>query len=137
MKKRRDPLLAKTLEELEGAVVREPKDSDTHLVQTCLRLMRVPVNRLTTEDLRMLIGQAISLEVLVPLALDTLEQDPLAAGNLYFGDLLHAVVRVPIPFWTMKPELRARLDSIIGDLKDRIRFVEREVLPHYDRIYGG
>ena len=99
--------------------------------------MRIPVNQLTTEDLRMLIGQQIGLKFLVPLALGTLEQDPLAAGDLYKGDLLHAVVRVPPAFWAAELGLRSRLDQIVIDLKDRIRFLEREVFPNYDRIYGA
>jgi hypothetical protein len=99
--------------------------------------MRVPINQLTTEHLRFLIGQQIALRYLVPLSLGTLKQDPLAAGNLYLGDLLHAVVSVPSTFWAAEPELRSRIDRILADLKDRIRFLEREVFPCYDRIYGG
>jgi hypothetical protein len=66
-----------------------------------------------------------------------LEQDPLAAGDLYKGDLLHAVVRVPPAFWVAELGLRSRLDQIVMELKDRIRFLEREVFPNYARIYGA
>ena len=85
----------------------------------------------------MLIGQQIGLIFLIPLALDRLEPDAFAAGDLYEGDLLHAVVRVPPEFWAAEPQLRSRLDHIVMNLKDRIRFLERDVFPNYERIYGA
>jgi hypothetical protein len=123
--------------ELEGLPVREPTETDTPLVQTCLQLMRIPLEQLMTENLRLLIGQQIGLIFLMPLALDKLETDAFAAGDLYVGDLLHAVVRAPPNFWAGQPQLRSRLDHIVMDLKDRILFLERDVFPNYERIYGA
>ena len=36
-----------------------------------------------------------------------------------------------------EPELRTRFDHIVMNLKDRIRFLERDVFPNYERIYGA
>ena len=57
--------------------------------------MTVPVRELTTENLRILIGQQIGLECLVPLALDALEQSPFESGDYYPGDLLTVVREFP------------------------------------------
>jgi len=137
MKQHRNSTSSKSLMELEGSPVREPTETDTPLVQTCLQLMRIPLEQLTTESLRLLIGQQIGLIFLMPLALDRLETDAFAAGDLYVGDLLHAVVRAPPKFWAAQPQLRSRLDHIVMDLKDRILFLERDVFPNYERIYGA
>ncbi len=66
-----------------------PPDSATDLVRRCHRLRRVPVGELTTEGLRVLLGQQIGVPTLLPLAVARLV-DPLAAGD-YPGDLLQAV----------------------------------------------
>ena len=62
----------KTLEELEGNSWGEP-DFASHVVVRCHELRRVPLGDLTPEDLRLLIGQDVGLEYLIPLALDLLE----------------------------------------------------------------
>jgi CDI immunity proteins len=128
--------MSPTLEQLVSRLRSQPAQADSPLAQKCLRLMRVPLNELTTENVRMLILQQIGLEHLVPLAMDTLEVNPFAAGDHYAGDLLHAVVRAPPDFWASEPELRSRLDGIIRSLQDMVKFLERDIIPAYQRIYG-
>jgi hypothetical protein len=77
------------------------------LVKECHRLRHVPLRELTVEHLRMLIGQGISLVYTVPLALEHLSIDPMISGDLYPGDLLKAVQRVPADFWVHHPTLLA------------------------------
>src|SRR3954470_18826419 len=79
---------------------------DARVETECRRLRRVPLASLTVEDLRLLIGLAIGLEYLVPLALERLAEEPFVAGDLYPGDLLHAVLTIPATFWARKPEVR-------------------------------
>lgn len=55
-------------------------------------LRRKPSAAFTPADLRIMIGQQISLPFLAPLALDLLEKNPFVEGNFYPGDLLRAVV---------------------------------------------
>ena len=70
----------RTLEDLEGAWDAPPAEA-THLITTARKLRRRPLSALGDEDLRLLIGQHIGLSHLVPLALDRLRSDPLAAFN--------------------------------------------------------
>lgn len=64
----------------------------------CHRLRHVPLKELSSEDLRLLIGQEIGLPFLVPLALEQFAENPWTEGHMYPGDLLKAVVTVsPIP----------------------------------------
>jgi hypothetical protein len=87
-------------------------------------LRRKPVGALGTEELRTLIGQREGVPVLVPLALETLERDPLAEGDYYPGDLLTAMLRkVPAEHWAANPAQRERLAAVArsvdpADLED-------------------
>ncbi|MDO5287163.1 MAG: contact-dependent growth inhibition system immunity protein [Actinomycetia bacterium] len=89
-----------------------PPDSATDLVRRCHRLRRVPVGELTTEGLRVLLGQQIGVPTLLPLAVARLVEDPLTAGDYYPGDLLRAVLRLPDQAWT-DPDLTARLARVL------------------------
>jgi len=72
---------SKTLQQLDGTDWGEPT-FDSHLVQECHRLHRVPLRDFTVEDLRITIGQDIGLEYLVPLALERLHADPFARARI-------------------------------------------------------
>ena len=70
-----------------------PPTFDSHLVRQCHALRHKKIRDMSIEDLRILIGQEIGLEYLLPVALERLELDPLAAGDFYPGDLLVVVLR--------------------------------------------
>jgi hypothetical protein len=111
----------KTLQELEGQDWGEP-NFPSHLVTTCHELRRKPLHDFTVEDLRIMIGQNISLNYLIPLAIEHLRRDPLVAGDYYPGDLLDAVLRAESGFWRGQPHLRRAVQEIVDPL---IPFPER------------
>ena len=104
--------LSKSLDELEGTW---PADSTrpTHLSSRCHALHKLPLSQFTLEDLRIMIGQEIGLQFLVPLALDRLESNPLAEGDFYPGDLLASVLQVEPSFWREWPRLRVEVTDIL------------------------
>ena len=105
-----------SLEQIEGDFWGDPPADATRLIATVHELRRRPIDKLGIEDLRVLIAQQEGLDVLLPLALDRLEQDPLAEGDFYPGDLLVAVMRVPPAYWQSRPGEAARLRSIAGSV---------------------
>jgi hypothetical protein len=104
---------SKSLQELQKEDWGEPT-FDSHLVHECHRLRRVPLKDYTIEDLRIMImiGQNIGLDYLMPLAIEKLEQNPLAEGNCYAGDLLVNVLRVDSLFWSQFPTLMSKVSKI-------------------------
>ncbi len=98
----------RTLEELDGTHWDEPDANATSLVKACHRLRKVPVRNLSNDDLRLLLGQQIGAEWLVPIALARLSEEPLA-GDLYPGDLLTAVLRTDPRHWEVHAEDLASL----------------------------
>src|SRR5688572_28941555 len=99
--------LNSTIEGLEGDRWPEP-EWPSHLVCECHRLRKVQLRLFTIENLRIMLGQDIGSRYLVPIALEHLEADLLAAGDFYPGDLLCNVLSLPREFWRDNPELRAR-----------------------------
>lgn len=107
------PLTKKTLEELEKISWPPPPPADeaSHLVLTCHALRKRPLAEFTTEDLRIMIGQSIGLEHLIPLAIERLERDLLAQGDFYEGDLLQMVLTCDRRFWARE---RATWEVVVG-----------------------
>lgn len=70
-----------------------PGHDATGLARTVHRLRRIPLSELSAEDIRILLGQRDAVPVLLPIALDMIDLDPLAAGDVYPGALLAAVLR--------------------------------------------
>lgn len=84
----------------------------TSLVERCEAALETPLGDLSLEQLRLLIGQGFGSELLVPRALEILEQDPLISVTFYEGDLLAACLRVPFEFWQASPALADRLKKV-------------------------
>jgi hypothetical protein len=106
---------AKSLQELDGDAWGE-STLDSHLVATCHRLRRKPIKEFTVEDLRIMVGQSIGLEFLVPIAIEIeiLEINLFAEGDLYPGDLLEALISgSPPQFWSEHSDLARRLDAVL------------------------
>ena len=96
------------LQDLDGDDWGEPT-YDSRLVQTIHALRRKPIVEFTVEDLRIMVGQAVGVNQLVPLALSHLEQDAFVAGDFYPGDLLGVVMGVGVEYWRSHPTEAARM----------------------------
>lgn len=118
----------KSIEELEGEVWPAP-ELESHVVVESHRLRKEPLENLSVEDLRLLVGQKVSLEYTVPLALELLEENPLAAGAMYRGDLLANVLSLPDGFWQSHLELNNRLVEIKYELEIVAETIAKELLP--------
>ena len=103
--------LSKSLEQLEQDCWGEPT-FDSNLVRRCHHLRTIPLRELEPGDLRILIGQNISLQRLVQLALDVLDKEPLLNAELYEGDLLWSLLSADPKFWQLHPPFRARLSEL-------------------------
>lgn len=115
--------LRKSIQELESHDWGEATYG-SYLVTTCHRLRRKPLIEFTLEDLRLMIGQEISLPILIPIALERLEEEPLAKGDFYPGDLLAAVLRIDDLFWSRHPEPSLRISQIVRRAKEFVLSLE-------------
>jgi len=72
-----------------------------------------PRSELSVEDLRLLVSREQSLDRYVPQAIELLEENPLAEGDYYPGDLLHAVLDVDESYWHEHRDQWERVDEIV------------------------
>jgi hypothetical protein len=93
-----------SLQEIEGSDWGEPT-YNSRVISESHRLRRIPLKNLSTEDLRLLIGQDIGTQHIVPIALRILFEDPFASGQYYPGDLLDVALSLPSNFWSDHPDM--------------------------------
>jgi CDI immunity proteins len=103
---------ALSLEQIERKAWGDPPADATRLIRTAHELRRKPIDALTAEDLRLLIGQQIGVNVLLPRALVLLADDPLTAGDMYPGDLLNAAMRLPPEHWAANLDQATALRTV-------------------------
>ena len=103
----------KSLQELDGENWGGP-EIDSFLVKECHRLRRTPLGEFTPGDLRIMIGQNIGLQYLIPLAIEYLQKDPLVEGDYFPGDLLSVVLRAESDFFVTCPHYRQEVERIVS-----------------------
>jgi hypothetical protein len=106
-----EDVLGKTLQELDGVDWGEPSYPST-LVVRCHELRRVPFKDFDDGDLRIMIGQDINLDYLIPLALDRVEDDPWLCASFYDGDMLWYLIKRN-GYWLTHPGEKARFDKVV------------------------
>lgn len=97
-----------------------PNDAPTNMVKRCLELCKVPLDKFTVEDLRLMIGQEFSLQYLIPLAIEQLQTNIFAEGDYYPGDLLNNVLSVDVKFWTANRGLWTIINELIQSKRSEI-----------------
>lgn len=107
-----------SLDDIEGATWGPAPEGATTLVAKVHELRRKPVGELTPEDLRLLIGQQVGVDVLLPRALDVLRRNPLEEGDFYPGDLLAAVLRLPQSYWQRHSDLAEQMKAILDSIDE-------------------
>ncbi len=96
-------------------------DERTSLTKTVSTLIfNKKIKDFDAENLRVLIGQSMYLDICIPMALEFLREDPMIEANYYPGDLLTYVLSVPLSFWQENPRLKEEIESIVISNKDFI-----------------
>ncbi len=89
----------KSIEQLENDYWTEPKGFISGLITNCHNYRKISINKLTIEQLRLLISQKIGLKHIIKIGIKELNKNILAEGDFYEGDLLMAISNVQPEFW--------------------------------------
>ena len=110
----------KSIEQLKGDVWKD-FDPPQNLEERVHHYRKIPIAKLTVEELRLLIGQNEGLEYLIPVSLEILRMNILAEGDMYKGDLLSAVLTAEEKFWYKTPTLKHAVIDLIVEKQNEIQ----------------
>ncbi len=96
--------LSQTIEQLENNNWGVPASEMSFLVRRTYELRKKKLIDLEIEDLRLLINQNIALPYILSLALQVLQDNIMAEGDYYEGDLLFAALTVEDNYWLENQE---------------------------------
>lgn len=131
--KTKDNWKSKTLEKLENDYWKKP-DFDSYLVITCHELRKKPLKEFEAEDLRIMIGQSIGLNYLIPIALEFLNWNIFTDGDFHKGDLLKAVLKVEAVFWKEEKKMFKEFKRIIKDNENLLQKEGVDFLNDFNKL---
>ncbi|MGH3874909.1 MAG: contact-dependent growth inhibition system immunity protein [Pseudonocardiaceae bacterium] len=108
----------RSLEDLEESFWGPAPAEATQLVRKVYELRRKPVADLTAGEIRILVNQGVGLGILLQRAVGFLREAPLLEADVYPGDLLAAVLRIPRPYWAMNPTLLSTVEAILESIEE-------------------
>jgi hypothetical protein len=123
---------SKSIEELENDYWKEESDFPTNLIKRCFEYRKIKISELSVEQIRLLISQKIGIEFLIGIALEKLEQNIIIEGDLYEGDLLDSVSKIPTNFWIKNSTEFLVFRNIFESNKEKI--ISELGIKEYDRI---
>ncbi len=124
LKKELDDLKpGRSLEELENDRWGEPSYG-SYVVTTSHSARQKPINRLTDEEIRLLIGQKIGLKYLLPIAVKMVESAPARMVTYYQGDLTKYLLELDHDNWKDNPDEFKRFRKVVTENLDSIRKIE-------------
>lgn len=112
----------KSIEQLENDYWKNIEFS-SGLVEKCHAYRKIPIKDLSVEQLRLLVGQKIGLPFIIPKVIAVLNDNILAEGDLYPGDLLSVVLDLTEREW---PEPTVNRPIFLGMLKNNLPEIETE-----------
>ena len=102
-----------------------------------------PLKNLSVDQVRLLVGQQIGLEFVMPRALYELSKNPLVDASYYQGDLLNACLSVDREFWMEHEGHWYDLNTIFEALRETMKDIEKQSESFYSfpeiwkKIRGG
>ncbi|WP_342086199.1 contact-dependent growth inhibition system immunity protein [Dyadobacter sp. OTU695] len=104
---------ARCLLDLDLAITLSPLVS-TNLINKHNQLLKKNVDDFSVEDIRFMIGQRTALEILLPRAIELLNENIIAEGDLFEGDLLLSVVSLDEIFWSRNIRWYNQISELIN-----------------------
>ncbi len=105
------------------------KDTSISMDERCTEIYNKRMLReFSNEDLKAMISHDIALDIMMPFAIDVLEENIMSEGDEYPGDLLQTTSSVNKEYWKQNGEQNERVQQIIEKnielLSDVLRHVK-------------
>ena len=108
----------KSLNEIYGWEPMHP-ESDTYVLRTAARALRIPLKDLSAEEVRLLVAQKTGLAYVLPLAVAILRKNPMTCTCYYEGDLLEACKRLAPSDWAANSSELREFQEIAAQAEPR------------------
>lgn len=118
--------LSKSIEEIENDFWGNVPDNATSIVRSTYELRKKMLSMLDLDDMRLLIGQSIGLEVLIPHSLDFIADNPFVEALYFEGDLFKNIVFTDRTYWEKNPEIKLRLLNLFDKHKNQFDDIDME-----------
>ena len=113
-----------TIESIEKDFWEKPTQDVSGVVKSCYLLRTKKLKDLDENDLRIALGQNIGLNIVVPLSIDVLKDNPFTEALYYEGDLLNNLLKIDVGFWSNNIDLMQEVKNILIDAKNEIKSLE-------------
>lgn len=113
--------LDKTINQLLDVPIPNPPKYESHLVRRCFDLANKKLKYFSAEDFRIMIGQNIGLEYLIPVVIEVLEKEPFIEADFYEGDLFLNVLKIENKYWESNEEQKEAILKIFKDNLDAFK----------------
>jgi len=105
------------------------------LIERCFAYRKIPISDLSVEQLRLLIGQQIGLSYTIPKAISVLQEDILAEGDYYPGDLLNSLLNLSKDSWNECQGEKLKLTELLNQNMSLVEASENRELIRNAKAY--
>lgn len=133
---------SKTISSISNLVWHEEIPTKENSSNTILKyynlVYKTKIKNFSSDDLRFLLGQKQSLDILVPLSIERLKKGLYVEAMYYPGDLLNSLLKVEGSFWLNNPKHRVALERLFIknqpqlDLLDLEEDIKNEILENFE-----
>jgi len=97
-----------------------PSEFQSSLIERHEAALATPLIKLSADQIALLVRQRTEPDLVVPLAVALLAEQPLLDAGLYPGDLFAAVLQLPADFWLSHPTEWFDVDGILGQVDSAV-----------------
>ena len=111
----------KSLGNLEPKYRSEFKQEESSITKRFNKLIELPLENYTIDDVRFMIIQETGLPYLLTLAIEILQNNLFAEGNYYEGDLLSSVLKIKPENWNQNKDHWLEIEKLIQPRIEQLR----------------
>ena len=111
----------KSLGNLEPKYRSEFKQEESSITKRFNKLIELPLEDYTIDDVRFMIIQETGLPYLITLAIEVLQNNLFAEGNYYEGDLLSSVLKIKPENWNQNKDHWLEIEKLIQPRIEQLR----------------
>jgi hypothetical protein len=112
--------ITSTLERLENDFWGNPPKDSSKLVIKSHELRKKKLEDFEPADFRLLIGQNIGLQFLIPIVIEKIRENPFIEADFYEGDLLLNILKSDKKYWTSHSNIKNEVINIFERHKLRL-----------------